>query len=402
MSADIANNGGPTTATKPTKLKASCDFCALSKIKCDRGQPQCLRCIKAGIGCHYSETRRIGKARQVYAASHTRPGSLGLQGTSRPQQSSTPQAQQKPTNHGTRRTPNNLNQVHPRDGCGSSDYAMSLNLFDFLSQNPESLVSSLGHMRQERAHSDVNELENMVGLSPSPESSGDFLPHLREPAELEGGGMKNIHSLDLEADCIWDVTVSGPPSTGGHTANCVHRASTMLQTMHVTSTCARSESPPMKPMLTLDVALQNNRLATDTVREIMDCPCSHSLCVALLLVLITHQAMESYRSLLAQQQSSPPVSRDQSAPATDPFFPVHDTPLAIGGYLLDDNMRTKVVVNIIQSELEKMGSFLDMFAGFAEIMRNQLEKAVLGTYIGLLQAGLNDLLHSVDNQGVEV
>lgn len=49
-----------------------------------------------------------------------------------------------------------------------------------------------------------------------------------------------------------------------------------------------------------------------------------------------------------------------------------------------------------------MGSFLDMFAGFAEIMRNQLEKAVLGTYIGLLQAGLNDLLHSVDNQGVEV
>ncbi|GES66780.1 Zn(2)-C6 fungal-type DNA-binding domain protein [Aspergillus terreus] len=131
------------------------------------------------------------------------------------------------------------------------------------------------------------------------------------------------------------------------------------------------------------MALQNNRMAMDTVREVLDCPCSHGMSVALLLILTTHQVMESYRTVLIQHQAGPSAPHNQSATGNDYLLPIRDTPLAIGGYLLDDNMRAKVIVQ-------------------AEIMRNQPEEAVLGTYVEALRAGLNELLHTLDDQRTDI
>ncbi|KAL2863149.1 uncharacterized protein BJX67DRAFT_364573 [Aspergillus lucknowensis] len=406
MNADTSNNANSHPAAKATKLKASCDFCALSKIKCDRGQPQCRRCTKNGVMCHYSETRRIGKARQIYAASRA-PGGATMQGTP-------PQGEPKSKNFATaethRTTPNSKNQIHGDgdgdgdDRCGSFDYATPLNLFDdFLSQKPELIASSFGYTtRPARTQPYCSGSENVVVPFLSLESPGSFLANNNlggGTADLGAGDMNtNMQDSDLVGEQrIWDTpVVSGPSSSAGHTTtDCISHVSAVLQTLHVTRACVRSESPPAKPILTLDVALQNNRMATDTVREILDCPCSHRMSVALLLVLITHQVMESYRTVLTQHQH-------QSAPPdSDYILPVLDIPLSIGGYLLDDNMRTQVVVQVIRSELEKISSLLDAFARYAETMRNQPEEAVLGTYVEALRAGLNDLSHSLDERRVD-
>lgn len=58
-----------TTRPKTGRLRSSCDFCALSKVKCDRGQPQCSRCIRNEVTCHYSMTRRSSKVRHIYTTS---------------------------------------------------------------------------------------------------------------------------------------------------------------------------------------------------------------------------------------------------------------------------------------------------------------------------------------------
>ncbi|KAH6654443.1 hypothetical protein BKA67DRAFT_279309 [Truncatella angustata] len=62
---------GQAPIAKKKKLKASCDFCAISKVKCDRGQPQCRRCVRSELTCPYSESRRVGKARLMYSMNST-------------------------------------------------------------------------------------------------------------------------------------------------------------------------------------------------------------------------------------------------------------------------------------------------------------------------------------------
>lgn len=430
-----SSNATSHPAGKVTKLKASCDFCALSKIKCDRGQPQCQRCTKNGIVCHYSETRRIGKARQVYAASHPCSGiptnhTSTLAATWPPRPSWTPQGEPKSKNYtagGTRRTPPSKNPIHGDEQCGSFDYAMPSDLFEnFLSPTPELIATSLGHARPAGTQTqvDCSRSENMPVPFLSPESPGDFLANnnLGGTADLASSDTSNMTDPDLTGERIWDadaaVSVSEPFfSTARHTTtDCIHRISAVLQTLHAARACVRSEqNTPSKPPVSLDVALQNNRMATDTVRETLDCPCSRGMSVALLQVLIMHQVMESYRTVLSQQyqhqhrHQSGPLSpgstpRDRSAPDSSSDYvrlPMHDIPLCIGGYLLDDNMRAKVVVQVIHSELQTIGSLLDAIARHAERMRNQPEEVVLGTYVEALRTGLHELSHSLDRRRID-
>ncbi|KAI0850639.1 hypothetical protein F5Y00DRAFT_268378 [Daldinia vernicosa] len=53
-------NNPPRTSRQP-KLRSSCDGCGSAKLKCDRGQPECGRCISLGITCVYGVSRKMGK-----------------------------------------------------------------------------------------------------------------------------------------------------------------------------------------------------------------------------------------------------------------------------------------------------------------------------------------------------
>lgn len=43
------------------KLRSSCDYCGLSKIKCDRQSPQCGRCTTLKLACVYGPSKKFGK-----------------------------------------------------------------------------------------------------------------------------------------------------------------------------------------------------------------------------------------------------------------------------------------------------------------------------------------------------
>ena len=55
----------PISQTKacPQKLRVSCDGCNLSKIKCTKEKPNCVRCLDHDEKCNYSSSRRTGKAK---------------------------------------------------------------------------------------------------------------------------------------------------------------------------------------------------------------------------------------------------------------------------------------------------------------------------------------------------
>ncbi|KAK2629705.1 hypothetical protein QTJ16_000525 [Diplocarpon rosae] len=46
---------------KHRKFRSSCDACSASKVRCDQGESQCLRCTNLGLRCNYSPSRRMGK-----------------------------------------------------------------------------------------------------------------------------------------------------------------------------------------------------------------------------------------------------------------------------------------------------------------------------------------------------
>lgn len=49
------------TKIQPTKLRDSCNACAVSKLKCSKEKPECARCAKRGHRCEYFATRRAGR-----------------------------------------------------------------------------------------------------------------------------------------------------------------------------------------------------------------------------------------------------------------------------------------------------------------------------------------------------
>ena len=55
----------PSKALSPRreapKLRASCDGCGTAKVKCNRGQPECGRCVALGLTCVYRLSRQFGK-----------------------------------------------------------------------------------------------------------------------------------------------------------------------------------------------------------------------------------------------------------------------------------------------------------------------------------------------------
>ena len=46
------------------KLRASCDGCYLTKIKCNKARPMCSRCLTYGIDCVYSPSSRSGRTKK--------------------------------------------------------------------------------------------------------------------------------------------------------------------------------------------------------------------------------------------------------------------------------------------------------------------------------------------------
>ncbi len=51
----------PTPTPKVPKLRSSCEDCGNAKVRCDRGQPECSRCVALGLTCVYGISRKFGK-----------------------------------------------------------------------------------------------------------------------------------------------------------------------------------------------------------------------------------------------------------------------------------------------------------------------------------------------------
>ncbi|KAM3425979.1 hypothetical protein NHJ13734_009757 [Beauveria thailandica] len=409
MGTNTANTTSAFASTwKVSKLKASCDFCALTKVKCDQNHPQCLRCVKNGIDCHYSETQRIGKARQMYAASrHVNNNSKGPSPHRDWRQESSCSRQQDGALLAEAASRNITDEPCRHHHHASSDYTMSMNLF-----NDYFLPAAMGNETQSIGNDNIAKSSTEAGgVLTTPESADTQMQNLDGSKGMATDDTQFIYGMDPSGDHKWLSVMphSYIVPSSGHAEDCIKRIFRILQTLHMDrSPCTWSSRPSSSPTRTLDTALKNNRTAMDTVREVLECPCAHSIKVSLFLVIITDQVMESYRSIFAHHgggggpsSSSSPVPQSASegyGSGSDGSDPLYDTPLSIGVYLLDDEMRSKVILQLIRSELDKMGALLATFARHTESVGKQPDEAVLRTYVDGLQETRSNIFQSIEQQ----
>ncbi|KAK9424305.1 putative SpoD [Seiridium unicorne] len=74
-----SSNDNTYTASANANANAACDQCRLRKVRCDRRQPECSNCRKAGVECNSSSTlKRVNHTKQFSGPPHSSSSALAL------------------------------------------------------------------------------------------------------------------------------------------------------------------------------------------------------------------------------------------------------------------------------------------------------------------------------------
>lgn len=409
------------------KLRSSCDFCALSKVKCDRGQPQCLRCIRNEVTCHYSQTRRSGKARRIYSTS-------GPSSTARTCAGSQEEQQQSGTEEGAEASPSlghAMTQSHSlvHDVANTSSTSCPS---DFLKQLPPALFENTSLMYGMHLKptfffffclfsDDYNRpspsLEAPTGM-PFP---NEFSEHpRRSPIQWDTENRNQRHndhytplSLDLggggTSSCMSkDTTSHASTFIRPESEDCMRRALSALNGLHVPAECkvngehagCNEHSPPRS----LDATLISNRIAMDKIRLVLSCSCSKTSNIFLLVAFATQQVLDSYCTLTKMQLfllsssvvGKEPVdvagvsSREAEASLSE------DVPVAIGSYVVDGEAKSRAILQVLQAETKVLGGLIDSLVSLStQTAPKETAGNVCGAFIDSLQALYRETMQSL-------
>ncbi|KAM0545990.1 hypothetical protein ACHAPJ_011102 [Fusarium lateritium] len=384
----------PYTAAprKAKKLKASCDFCAMSKVKCDRGQPQCLRCIRNDVVCHYSESRRIGKARRIYGA--TGPGSKQVSAST-----------QETWNHQS--VDERPSATH--DSSESPEYSMSVDEFDEdammfgreadLTSNIPTSPSRRDIMKQRgkdmvRQETSLDDMAFLTSQFPD-FMQGICLDQVPRMTEMEQNPQNNHKFFPLP-----DLTSAGDftlcrDTDSIHNAkrDCMELACTTIKTLHMPAeNCSLSNDDAKNAEISrsIDSTLKTNRWARETMMQILACPCACNWNLLFLLVLIARQLIGTYSALLKQQLSTPTPSlsassmKDSVASSGETRSSVFDVTMTIGGYVLDGEARIKAITQVIRSQIEDTEELIDALG--SRSAESVAEEPVAMCWVGLVDS----------------
>jgi hypothetical protein len=323
--------------------------------------------------CHYSESRRIGKARRIFGA--TGPGSK--QSNFPTQETWSQQAGQK-------------GRTMTHDSSESPDYSISVDEFDEdammfiheadLTSNISTMPTHLDLMRQRersvnRQNTSLDDMNFLTSQFP------DFMQEICEgqaPQTMEIGENNHINS-NSQLLLSPDFSSAGEPrvcngvgTTYKTSRDCMELACMTIKSLHMPSEpCALSKDDAKNADIfrSIDSTLKTSRSARETVGQILACPCACSWNLLYLLVLITRQIIGTYSSLLEQQFSTPTPSlsssssaQESAASSTETRSNVFDITMTIGGYVLDGESKMKVIAQVIRSQIDDMGELIDSLA----------------------------------------
>lgn len=320
-------------------LRASCDACNQSKVKCTKTRPHCARCAKHKTECIYGISLRAGKK----AAHHNR-GKVRQQ-QAQHQESAQTQPQQQQLTPQPAPKPESVDPSHFQHdwALGSPDssspyasiemdmppsmfeYEMPSRLDDYLlTQEP----FPISHMA---TFSATSQSIDFAALSPSP-------PALSSSLLSMSAGSTAVTSPTSESSRLQSVSLDLFP-----VCSCYSSAIRMLHTLQQLSESMRTS---------FDVALNRNKEAVALCMATLKCQCAAESCVILLVGSLIAKIISIYERPCAVWKS---VEHDPRTPDTIGSM---SSRLRFGLYSVDESDEESLKTEIVRLELRKVQTLI--------------------------------------------
>lgn len=366
--------GDSIGSTRQEKLRSSCDRCGTAKVKCDKEQPECGRCISHGVPCVYGVSRKMGKpSRRISLSQSTSDTVTTTQSSSETSSGGMPLDLELP---GT-----GMNTWDPMDEDRNSH-----RFIDILDAG-ESLNHELSIPMIPNLPLDYNDW----AISDQTDVNIHFPFRSSQQSPIQG---EDLSSVTFQGQ--WDTSANleqGPISPEiANSHDCQQKSHEILESISVHN-MSKSEAKEGLPLPTgvamktettvngvpLDLVLQLNREATERLIQLVSCPCARIPSVALLYASIISRILAWYEqaaactrisslsglpstaagSILTSSNSSRGAS---SPPIQAPEVSVAPSRMMVGTFNVDNpRLQTMMNIHMLSGEVKRVEDVIDQF-----------------------------------------
>jgi hypothetical protein len=408
----------PTSAPKSNterklKLRASCDACAASKVKCSKEHPICARCNANGSQCVYGVSRKHGKPGRTrkrnpdgtpfIKASKQRPSPDGREFSKfRIRQEpiiASPEIDNRSTWSPTPSWPSTPEydfEMTPEPfflepSMPASDYFSFMDDSMLLPATPEfEQVQPMLTIQPELTFIDPFARKQSVRLD---------LPDIQALKDFIGGETVNpmdysfSDNMPMDTGFLPDSGNSSPQSpkaTPSYMQNPL-RVSISMPSSHCCYTLAYSTLESLRiinpensagvELKSLDSVLSITKTAVSNVRQLLACSCSSDPHLAMLYSSITSKILTWYQIAAGVKPTSPPATPSLSSGASSPSssmfsspmatpssetttFDIEVQPIKIGGFQFDEAEQEALRRQVVLRELKKCATLVEALANW--------------------------------------
>ena len=346
----------------PTKCRGSCDACTKSKVRCSKEQPSCQRCINQNAVCHYSPALRHRKhsSRSTPVEPRTPNHDHHSPVSASDLSSALSSARDREISSFETLAPANTFSARPET---SPDVG-----FNTCQTLPEYGDENSTAWNMEMLACGIP--SGQFGLDPSNQ------PTMKHWIDQPLPPSTHDQMLDYENDLQSYLTFMTPDTAavspsfsclnastgdmGGHTQGCTNLAFSTLHSLQASFSSCILVHPSSKPVPSpsVDWVLKNSKVAVTRVLDILDCSCSVNQHFALLLTLMISKVLAWYSAVLQNDNGS---CSSTYSPSPGPPEKVTHLPITIGAYRLSGEDHSKMIAQLVLTELKNVGWAVDKF-----------------------------------------
>lgn len=436
-----------SAADRRPKLRASCDACAASKVKCSKEHPICARCKANGSQCIYGVSRKHGKPGRTrkrnpdgtpfIKASKQRPSPDGSEFSKfriRPEpiissREATPSSSWSPTPSWPA-TPEFEFEMTPEPFYlePSPDFNNYMgDMSAYMPLQPEFEFSQ--PIRSELTFIDPFARKQSVKLDlPDIQAIRDFVTvdtmqtvnpmHFPEVPFPESMPANNGFLPPSNT-----VSPHSPRSNPSYSMNPL-RVSISMPSQHCCYTLAYStleslqiinpENSTNVELKSLDSVLSITKEAVANVLQLLQCPCSSDPHLAMLYSSITSKILTWYQiaaGVKPTTPSTPPSLSGASSPSSSVFssplstpsadnttFSIAVQPVKIGLFEFDEDMQQTLRRQVVHRELRKCGTLVDALANWGNPQKTTQAEYLYDVLGAWLKTELFNTLREVEGE----
>lgn len=345
----------PKTKVEPRRLRASCDACYLSKVKCGKETPTCARCLNHAQACSYSPSQRVGKPRRLREEQQSRSSITHDSSTTTSSPRSTSDASVHPP-------PYSWNLNFDPSVTSSASRANLNGDMSMLWQRTFLIPECDGGTIIDDA-SYTSSLPSPSNSLPTPVESVSEYPATSKPSPCNPERMSHsshhhqqqqsiisnelmLLQDDLPQLYYPQLDLPQIPDPSSLSCNCATTAFDILRNLHEQSA-----------NMTFDRVLAANKSALNSVSVILSCPCRRDSTSIMTLAVAITKIMSRYQSISNSCTKSAMGINAVDSQALAPLA----TPITLGAYRLDSAEEEQIKKQVILSELRKVDGLMAKF-----------------------------------------